>query len=164
MVGIVLLNFAKFGLAMEKKIIYVDMDNVLVDFQSGIDSMEPGIIDEFKGRLDEVPHIFGKMKPLHGAVESYRKLAEVHDVYILSTAPWNNPTAWSEKLDWVKRYLGDVAYKRLILTHHKELNKGDYLIDDRKKNGAGDFEGKLIQFGSPDFPDWNSVVKYFFPD
>jgi len=32
-----------------------------------------------------------------------------------------------------KKYLGESAHKRLILTHHKNLNHGDYLIDDRKK-------------------------------
>lgn len=56
-----------------------------------------------------------------------------------------------------------MPYKRLILTHHKNLNKGDYLIDDRTKNGAGEFEGKLIQFGTEEYPDWKSVLAYFFP-
>ncbi len=38
-----------------KKIVYVDMDNVLVDFQSGIDAMQDVIISEYDGRIDEVP-------------------------------------------------------------------------------------------------------------
>lgn len=54
----------------------------------------------------------------------------------------------------------DPAYKRLILTHHKNLNKGDFLIDDRDKNGAKDFEGEHIWFGKPEFPDWKTVVDY----
>ena len=37
---------------------------------------------------------------------------------------------------------------------------GDYLIDDRTKNGAGDFEGTLIQFGTPSFNDWKSVIEF----
>ena len=52
------------------------------------------------------------------------------------------------------------AYKRLILSHHKELNHGDYLIDDRLKNGADKFQGELIHFGSDKFPDWDAVVVY----
>ncbi len=80
---------------------------------------------------DEVPHIFAHMIPLPGAIEAYKALCEKYDCYILSTSPWNNPTAASDKFDWVKKYLGDVAFKRLILTHHKNLNRGDYLIDDR---------------------------------
>ena len=39
--------------------------------------------------------------------------------------------------------------------------KGDYLIDDRMKNGASEFQGKLIQFGSEQFPDWDAILEYF---
>ncbi len=37
---------------MDKKIIYIDMDNVLVDFQSGIDQLEEQVKQEYEGRLD----------------------------------------------------------------------------------------------------------------
>jgi 5'-nucleotidase len=56
--------------------------------------------------------------------------------------------------------LGEVAYKRLILSHHKHLNKGDYIIDDRTKNGVEHFEGEHIHFGTEQFPDWDSVCGY----
>ena len=52
------------------------------------------------------------------------------------------------------------AYKRLILTHHKNLNRSDFLVDDRPKNGADLFEGEWIHFGSEAFPDWASVLSY----
>ncbi len=143
-----------------KKILYIDMDNVLVDFQSGIDQLDKNTIESYHGRLDEVPGIFNLMSPMPHAVESYEQLCEVYDVYILSTAPWNNPSAWSDKLIWVKKHLGPKAHKRLILSHHKNLNKGDFLIDDRKKNGADTFEGELIHFGSEPYKDWNTVTSY----
>lgn len=98
--------------------------------------------------------------PLPGAIKGYHRLCEKYEVYILSTAPWKNPLAWSDKLVWVQRYLGEIAYKRLIISHHKNLNSGDYLIDDRIKNGAGDFKGEHIHFGTESFPDWNKVCKY----
>lgn len=144
----------------KKKILYFDMDNVLVDFKSGIEREDAEILKEYEGRLDEVPGIFSLMDPMPGAIQAFETLSKVYDVYILSTSPWLNPTAWSDKLLWVQKYLGESAYKRLILTHHKDLNKGDYLIDDRRKNGAAEFEGELIEFGSERFPDWNAVVKY----
>lgn len=146
---------------MNKQIIYIDMDNVLVDFTSAFPHLSQETMDAYDGRLDEVPGIFSLMEPMKGAIETYRYLAEHYDVYILSTAPWKNPSAWSDKLLWVQKYLGDVAYKRLILTHHKDLNRGDYLIDDRKKNGASEFQGTFIQFGSKSFTDWESIAKYF---
>lgn len=136
------------------------MDNVLVNFQSGIDQLDEKAKEEYKDRLDEVPGIFSLMEPMDGALEAFNYLSQHFDTYILSTAPWNNPSAWIDKLLWVKKYLGKYAYKRLILTHHKNLNKGDYLIDDRTKNGVDKFEGIHLHFGTNEFPDWSSILNY----
>ena len=143
-----------------KKILYVDMDNVLVDFSSGIAQLDAAMLSKYEGRLDDVPGLFGLMEPMVGAVESFIYLAERFDTYVLSTAPWENPSAWTDKALWVKKYLGTSAYKRLILTHHKNLNMGDFLIDDHTNNGADLFSGELILFGSETFPDWPTVVAY----
>ena len=51
---------------MAKKILYVDMDGVLVDFQSGIDQLDEAKQNEYKGREDEVLGIFSLMKPKTG--------------------------------------------------------------------------------------------------
>ena len=100
------------------------------------------------------------MHPIEGAVAAFEELSTLFDTYILSTAPWENATAWSDKLDWVKKYLGKPAHKRLILSHHKNLNDGHYLVDDRTKNGVDRFKGVHIHFRTNDFPDWNSVTSY----
>src|SRR3989344_6330584 len=142
---------------MNKKILYIDMDNVLVDFPSAFSKLDKDLFDKYEHK-DDIPGIFALMEPMKGSVEAFEKLADVFDVYILSTSPWANSSAWSDKLEWVKKYVGERAYKRLILTHHKNLNKGHYLIDDRVKNGASEFEGELIHFGSEKFPDWESVL------
>ena len=144
----------------KEKILYFDMDNVLVDFPSAFPKVSPKLLDEFEGRLDEIPNIFSLMEPLTGAIEAFQILSKKFDSYLLSTAPWENSSAWSDKNEWVKKYLGDAAYKRLILSHNKQLNIGDYLIDDRTANGAGQFTGEHIHFGSEQFPDWHSVLKY----
>lgn len=143
-----------------QKILYVDLDNVLVAFPSAFPHLSLEILQEYEGRLDEVPGIFSLMEPLPQAIASFEELATKFDTYILSTSPWGNPSAWSDKLLWVKRHLGEVAYKRLILSHHKHLNYGHFLIDDRTKNGADRFQGEHILFGSPQFPDWPTVVDY----
>lgn len=84
-----------------KKRVFIDMDNVLVDFQSGLDMMSEETKQQYAGRLDEIPGLFGKMKPMAGAIEAVHRLQEHFDLFILSTAPWNNPSAWSDKVQWV---------------------------------------------------------------
>lgn len=98
---------------------------------------------------------------MHGAKEAFLILSEHFNACILSTVPWNNPSAWSDKLCWVKEHLGTPVYKRLILSHHKELTRGDCLIDDNTKNGASEFQGVHIHFGHGAFKDWPLVVEYF---
>lgn len=68
--------------------------------------------------------------------------------------------AWSDKVTWVTKYLDDVFHKRMVITHRKDLCQGDYLIDDRGKNGTSKFSGEWIEFGSEKFPDWKSVLEY----
>lgn len=142
------------------KVLYIDMDNVLVDFKSGIDLVDAATLLLYEGRYDEIPHIFGKMKPTPGTIEAYHELAGIFDTHILSTSPWENDTALADKLNWVKTYLGSVACKRLILSHHKNLNRGDFIVDDRTKNGVDKFDGEHIHFCSQDFPNWEAVVKF----
>ncbi len=148
---------------MNKQVLYIDMDGVLVDVQSGFDKLDPSARKKYESRYHEVPGVFLLMEPIEGAVEAFHKLSQVFDTYILSGAPWNNPSAWCDKLLWVKRYLGDspAVHKRLILTNHKNLNRGDFLIDDNKdKNGVEKFEGEHIHFGHGEFQSWNDVLRY----
>ncbi len=92
-----------------KKTLYIDMDNVLVDFKSGIAQLPADQVAAAGEELDNVPGIFSLMVPMPGAVAAFTELSTLFDIYILSTAPWENPTAWSDKLLWVKRYLGEPA-------------------------------------------------------
>lgn len=137
-----------------KKIVYIDLDNTLADYlgkcaEMGVNPAEGKHIEGF----------FRGLKPMPGAIESYGKLCQYFDVYILSTAPWSNPHSLLEKVEWVKEYLPS-AYKNVIFSHHKDLNIGDYLIDDSDKNGAKEFRGQHIKIHSDEFPTWDSVVEF----
>ena len=147
-----------------KKIVYVDMDDTIVDFQSGIDRLSSEDLKKYENEYDNHPYIFSLMKPKEGAIESLYSLDSLFHLYILSTAPWDNPNAWKQKREWVERYFGkgkeNLFHKKVILSHHKDLNEGDFLIDDRKENGAEDFKGEWIHFGTDKFPDWDAVTDY----
>ena len=98
----------------KKEIVFFDMDNVLVDFVSGLDRVAPEIkamySDDGTGKphYDDIPGIFSLMDPMPGAIEAVKAFAA------------------SDKLNWVKKHLDSdrpegVFYKRIVLSHHKNL-------------------------------------------
>lgn len=154
-----------------KPILFIDMDGVLVDFQSGLDQIPDDIkaqyaddgTDAHKPHYDDISGIFELMKPIDGAIDAVHTLQQKYDLYILSTAPWKNPSSWSDKVLWVQKYLGDIFYKRLILTHHKNLcyQEGAYLIDDHPLHGAELFGTHWLHFGpNGKYKTWNDIIKY----
>lgn len=142
------------------KKLYFDMDGVLVDFDSGLAKVDEETKTEYDDQPEQIPGIFSLMTPIEGSVKAVKLLAKHYDVFILSTAPWKNPSAWSDKRTWITKYFHGIFYKKIILTHRKDLVIGDYLIDDRPNNGACDFPGEWIKFGSEKYPDWDSVISY----
>lgn len=156
----------------KKKVLYIDMDGVVADFWYAIKLYQPKIDDKkyFPSYADQEkevdaicernPHIFRFLLPMKGSIEATKPLFEKFDVYFLSTPMWEIPESYSDKRLWLEKYYGDLANKRLILTNRKDLVIGDYLVDDRLKNGSEKFNGKLIHFGTLAFPDWDSVVKF----
>ncbi len=145
--------------ASVKKILYIDMDGCLVDFESALNKVPDSVKAEYEGRYDEIPGLFGLMDPMPGAIEAFNTLFQLYDVYILSTAPWNNPSGWSDKLIWVQKWL-PLAQKRLTLSHNKHLCAGFAIIDDRLANGVDKFNGLHVFFGTKEWPDWDSTVVY----
>ncbi len=105
--------------SLTNRIVCVDMDGVLVDSESGLQRVPASVraryearhYDDGKDHFDDIPGIFALMDPMPDAIESYRELAGLFDTYILSTAPWANPSAGSDKLIWVRRHLDDVAQR-----------------------------------------------------
>ena len=142
------------------KILYIDMDGVLVKYDSALSKLSEEIKKDYHGRYYDIPNFFLLMDPNDGAINAYKKLSTVYDTYVLTTAPWSNTTAANDKIKWVKKYLPKEAHKRVIITHHKNLCIGDYLIDDNTRNGVDKFRGEHIHFGTEPFHNWSAVLKY----
>ncbi len=154
-----------------KKIVYIDLDGVTANFDKKMGELAPDLFlgdgpdYEIRSKMvDEVIKnnltMFQEIDPIDGAIDSINQLMEFFDVYFLSTPVWAVPESFSGKRIWVEKYFGDAIKKRLILTHRKDLVIGDFLIDDRLKNGAAEFKGEHIHFGSDRFPNWKYVVEY----
>lgn len=145
------------------------MDGVVADFDLVVNSLDPNIEKEtdkeIRGKMvDRVaelnPDLFHNLPPISGAIIAVNKLFHYYDIYFLSTPMWALPESMSGKRIWIERYFGDLAKKRLILTHRKDLNIGHFLVDDRLKNGASEFIGEHIHFGTPRFPNWDVTYDY----
>jgi 5'(3')-deoxyribonucleotidase len=145
-----------------KKLLHIDLDGVIADFISAMDAHHLRKIPPYDEHPDTIPHLFRNLQPIEGAVTAVQKLlnSNKYEIYFLSTAPWNNPSAWTDKRLWIEKQFGDIINRKLILTHRKDLIIGDILIDDRPNNGSDRFQGEWIQFGSVDFPNWESILKY----
>ena len=145
------------------KILYVDIDGVLANFNKGV--ANSGLAQKYKGRPDKIPGVYKNLTLIEGAKISVEKLfnSGLYDIYFLSSAPWDNPRAWTHKRLWIEKHFGPQTRKRLILSHRKDLQTGDYLIDDSPRNGAIDFNGKWIHFGSEEFPSWKDVLNFLLP-
>jgi 5'-nucleotidase len=153
-----------------KKIIYIDMDGVLVDFEYAIKTFfinYPHLEERYKDNPDHIHGIFRNPPPIEGAIEAVKQLAECgkYELFIATAAPWGNPEAATDKRYWIEKYFGNTFHKKMFVTHRKDLLIGDYLIDDRTKNGAGAFNGKLLQFGWSyeeqqwnEYPNWSSIL------
>lgn len=153
-------------------IIYFDMDSVLADFEKGVRElcgMEPSTQDspdrdERDGimfeRISRIPNFYLKLDPIQGTLDILKELRSRYGgrIEILTGVPKphrNVPTAASDKMLWVRKYIGDGITVHTVLRREKmEYAKGpgSILIDDLRMNidewtAAG---GTGILFTCPD--------------
>ena len=156
---------------LKKKIIYIDMDGVIVDFGRAIEEWfetHPHLEERYKTFPDHIQGLFRIAPPIEGAISAIKKLHESgkYELFIATSAPWGNPQSNADKRFWIEDYFGDLFHKKMFITHRKDLLMGDYLIDDRLKNGAGEFKGELLRFGLDwennnkpnEYPTWDSIL------
>ena len=57
------------------------------------------------------------------AFTSFNLLADKYDRYSFNS-PQQNPLAWFDKLLTVQKCIGEKTHKLLIISHYKNMNKG----------------------------------------
>lgn len=157
---------------MQKKVLYIDMDGVIADFDAAIKYYDPTLEtgehhpnhDARSIRVNEIcernPRIFLELPLIKESKYAIAELHTLYDIYFLSTPMWNVPHSFMDKRLWLEQHFGEIAFKRLILTNHKNLNEGHYLVDDRTWNGVDKFKGHHIHFGTDSFKGWPEVLEF----
>ena len=81
------------------KLLFIDLDGVVADFVSAMNTHPKKEISPYDEHPDTIPHIFRDLKPIKGAIKAVNILLDAtnYNVYFLSTAPWDNPSAWTDK-------------------------------------------------------------------
>ncbi len=140
-------------------IVYIDMDDVLCDFSG---AHKQALIDSPAIQYPQSQYgFFTGLQAIEGGVEAVQTLLESdqYNPYILTAPSIRNPLCYTEKRVWIEDKFGLDFVDRLIICAHKNLLKGDFLIDDHVSGcGQDGFEGRFLHFGSEQFPSWVEVM------
>lgn len=146
----------------------IDMDGVLADFDARLvaeleDAGYPNVDEwvthrpyfEF-GPVDDIlvrtvmkqPGFFRSLAPVVHAIEALREMvAEGHEVFLVTSPLSNSDHCIPEKIEWVKRHLGEDWLRRLVITKDKTIVRGDLLVEDNPEPNGVDAR-----------PAWNLVM------
>jgi len=156
-----------------KRIVLVDMDNTLVDWESRFEEMmkqhHPEIplvprekrlnwnhYEDYPKEHQEtvkaitcLPGFYEGMKANKGAIEAVEDMVDEGNEVLLVSSPDPNSYAQcsAEKYNWIKKNLGEDWMSKLILTRDKTTVQGHILIDD-----------KPVISGAIEKPNWAPVV------
>lgn len=156
----------------EKINIFLDMDNTLVDTLPVLNKAVNLAGDFGVQKPDQIPGIFRHLPPVKGAVEAVRTLQDSANLHILTTAPWNNPSSWSDKLKWLADQFGNDEqspfFKKVTMAHEKDVARanGGILVDDRPYHGAAEWDSEShktvwIQYGYDERLTWDRDLPAF---
>jgi 5'(3')-deoxyribonucleotidase len=154
---------------VERKIICVDMDEVIADalgehiLRYNREFNEKLTVAELHGRWlwDYVPperlstlerymrseDFFSNLQVMPNAQRVLQRLQERYEVYI-ATAAMEVPTSFTAKFEWLKEHFPFIRPSHIVFCGDKGILRGDYLIDDNPRQ-LRRFRGEGILFSAP---------------
>ncbi|MBR0468375.1 MAG: hypothetical protein IJJ16_01550 [Mogibacterium sp.] len=93
--------------------------------------------------VPDEPGFWGTVSPMEGAPEAIRRFMDAgHEVYIVTATTYKTIT---EKMDdLLFRWFPYISWDQVIITNHKQLIRGDVLIDDGVHNLEGGDYVKIL--------------------
>lgn len=146
------------------KRLLIDMDGVLADIYGQLIKYEQNdlgltqSLEDLKGKLEKEAfknhdnyvnssNFFYSAIPIADSIETVRKLNNVYQVYIVSSA-MQFPLSLKEKSNWLTKHFPFLSWKQIVFCGTKEIVYGDIMIDDHFKN-LDTFKGQTILFTQP---------------
>ena len=152
-----------------KKIIYIDLDDVIADFAGATWCPIKNRIQQSK--MHDA-NFFFDLKPTEGSKGAILDLERMgFDLWILSQPLAESYESYSDKARWVQLHFPQL-YKKIVLTQDKSLHIGEYLIDDNISKWGNKFKGQFVHFkygGYNGLPsdwvntktEWTKIVEFF---
>jgi 5'(3')-deoxyribonucleotidase len=180
------------GLSGERKILCVDMDEVIADalgehlLRYNRDFRERLTPADLQGRWlwDFVPperqqvlsdymmseDFFAVLRVMPHAQRVLQRLQSRYEIYI-ATAAMEVPSSFNAKFEWLKQHFPFIPPSHIVFCGNKSILHGDYLIDDNPRQ-LRLFRGEGILFSSPAnagvtgfrrVRDWLEIEQLFLP-
>ncbi len=147
-----------------KKKLLIDMDGVISDVYGQFIKYEYNDIgltqslNDLKGKLEHQAfkyhdkyvnseNFFYSAIPIQGSIEAVRRLNDVYEVFIVSSA-MQFPLSLTEKINWLTKYFPFLSWRQIVFCGTKDIVYGDIMIDDHFKN-LDSFQGQTILFTQP---------------
>lgn len=140
------------------KIVFVDLDGVLANFDGAITS---GILQDPPEMFE--PGFFRNLEILDGAKEAINELLANKnlEIYVGSKMTSKVTTCASEKMEWVKEHFPGLL-RNMVLCCDKKLLRGDFLIDDDVERWGHKFKGAFIHFDrTKPKQEWQRISDFF---
>jgi 5'(3')-deoxyribonucleotidase len=137
-------------LAVAPPVILVDMDGVLVDWDSGfltawkgrseVDRtksyyMEHCVPPDFKRTAELLTHsegFFESLPPMAGGIQAVKEIEQEGFRVLICTSPiLTSQYCAQEKLNWIRQHMGEIWLEKVVLCADKASIRGDLLIDDK---------------------------------
>ena len=95
------------------------------------------------------PGFFADLEVMPYAIEITKKLQDQgNTIYFVTATPYDSQTAGYDKMQWVDRHFPHIGKDHVIQAHHKNMVKGDLLLDDGPSN-LEHFPGVKVAFDAP---------------
>ena len=119
---------------------HVDYEDIM---SWDVDDAYPGLTHEQVLSVPMEPGFWKTVKPVPGAAEALQRLMDAgHEVYIVTATLLENIP---EKMnDLLFKYFPFLSWNQVIITHEKQMIRGDVLIDDGVHNLEGGDYAKIL--------------------